>query len=91
MDEGVFCDFCGERIWYSDVFCMRCGEPNPFFRLDIFKAEYDGNNVIEGMVEEGCKVGHPGVRKDIMGEHGEIYFKYPYCSMCGANLVEARV
>mgnify|MGYP001593924914 FL=1 len=91
MNEDMFCGFCDKKIWYSDVFCMRCGEPNPFFRLDIFKAEHDGKNVMEKMIEEGCRLGHPGIQKDIAGVHRDIFLEYPYCSVCGANLVETRV
>ena len=88
MDSDHFYSSCGERIWYCDAFCIRCGEPNLFFRLNVFKAEHGGNSVLEEMIEEGCRLGHPGVQKDIMSGDRDIYLKYPYCSVCGANLVD---
>lgn len=87
----ILCSSCGEEVLYSDVFCMRCGEPNLLFRMEIFKTEYDGKNVLEVIVEEGCRFDHPGIQEDIYGDHLEIYLKYPYCSLCGSNLVGVGV
>ena len=78
-----FCKNCGIHFSSDDIYCGKCGKPNPEF-LHI-----DFENLNQKTVQEElkrCQAGHQSDQNIFLEDPG-LFKDVNYCSVCGERLV----